>query len=118
MRITAGEGDIKSYMGVPLRSGDEVLGVLAIRNITKSRTFNINDDRILTTVGSQLGAAIQNARLFEQIQNLLKFSKILFKNGLTNLKKNVTVLINSIRLLLNWHVLLIWNNFWNVHSAW
>lgn len=68
MRITAGEGDIKSYMGVPLRSGDEVLGVLAIRNITKSRTFNINDDRILTTVGSQLGAAIQNARLFEQIQ--------------------------------------------------
>jgi GAF domain-containing protein len=68
MRITAGEGDIKSFMGVPLRSGDQILGVLAIRNITKKRTFNINDDRILTTVGSQLGAAIQNARLFEQIQ--------------------------------------------------
>lgn len=68
MKITAGEGDIKSYMGVPLRSGDAILGVLAIRNITKKRTFNINDDRILTTIGAQLGAAIQNARLFEQIQ--------------------------------------------------
>lgn len=69
MKISNGEGDIKSYMGVPLKSGDTVLGVLAIRNITKDRTFNINDDRILTTVGSQLGAAIQNARLFEQIQD-------------------------------------------------
>lgn len=69
MRIITAEGDIKSYMGVPLKSGDTVLGVLAIRNISKKRTFNINDDRILTTVGSQLGAAIQNARLFSQIQD-------------------------------------------------
>lgn len=69
MKIVNGEGEIKSYMGVPLKSGDTVLGVLAIRNITKKRTFNINDDRILTTVGSQLGAAIQNARLFGQIQD-------------------------------------------------
>ncbi|MEO0596758.1 MAG: GAF domain-containing protein, partial [Chloroflexota bacterium] len=68
MKITAGEGEIKSYMGVPLKSGDTIHGVLAIRNVTKKNTFNINDDRILTTVGSQLGAAIQNARLFEQVE--------------------------------------------------
>lgn len=68
MKIVSGEGDVKSYMGVPLKSGDTVLGVLAIRNTTKKRTFNINDDRILTTVGAQLGAAIQNARLYGQIQ--------------------------------------------------
>jgi PAS domain S-box-containing protein len=68
MKLTNGEGQIKSYMGVPLKSGDTILGVLAIRNISRKRAFNINDDRILTTVGAQLGAAIQNARLFEQIQ--------------------------------------------------
>ncbi|MGJ3240167.1 MAG: GAF domain-containing protein [Anaerolineae bacterium] len=68
MKISNGEGNIKSYMGVPLKSGETILGVLAIRNRTKRRTFNINDDRILTTVGSQLGAAIQNARLFSQTQ--------------------------------------------------
>jgi PAS domain S-box-containing protein len=67
MGITNGEGDVKSYMGVPLISGDQVVGVLAIRSNTKSRAFNVNDDRILTTVGSQLGAAIQNARLFERV---------------------------------------------------
>ncbi len=69
MHIDNGEGDIKSYMGVPLKSGNDVLGVLAVRNVTNPRAFSINDDRILTTVGSQLGAAIQNARLFERLED-------------------------------------------------
>jgi PAS domain S-box-containing protein len=69
MGIVNGEGEAKSYLGVPLISGDQVLGVLALRNMTKSRAFNLNDDRILTTVGSQLSAAIQNARLFERVSS-------------------------------------------------
>jgi PAS domain S-box-containing protein len=68
MGITSGEGDALSYMGVPVKSGDQVLGVLAIRNRERSRAFSLNDDRVLSTVGSQLGAAIQNARLFERIE--------------------------------------------------
>ncbi len=67
MGLSNGEGDIENYMGVPLKTGSEVLGVLAIRNVTRKHSFNINDDRILTTVGSQLGAAIQNARLYERV---------------------------------------------------
>lgn len=67
--IVNGEGDAKSYLGVPLISGEQVLGVLAIRSNTRSRAFNVNDDRILTTVGSQLSAAIQNARLFERVSS-------------------------------------------------
>lgn len=69
MGITNGEGDAKSYMGVPVKSGDQVVGVLAVRNMHRTRAFTLNDDRILTTVGSQLGAAIQNARLFERVSN-------------------------------------------------
>ncbi|MCS6836745.1 MAG: GAF domain-containing protein [Anaerolineae bacterium] len=67
MGVTNGEGDAKSYMGVPLLIGDQVLGVLAIRNRQRSRAFNLNDERILTTVASQLAAAIQNAKLFERV---------------------------------------------------
>jgi PAS domain S-box-containing protein len=65
--ITNGEGDVKSYMGVPLMAGDQVYGVLAVRDTRRTRAFTLNEQRILTTVGSQLGAAIQNARLFDQI---------------------------------------------------
>lgn len=67
--ITNGEGDIKSYLGVPLIAGDEVYGVLAVRDTQRTRAFTINEQRILTTVGSQLGAAIQNARLYKRIQS-------------------------------------------------
>ncbi len=69
MGITNGEDDAKSYMGVPLIAGDEVLGALAVRDANRTRAFNVNDERILTTVSTQLGAAIQNSRLFEQITN-------------------------------------------------
>ncbi|MFN8372575.1 MAG: GAF domain-containing protein, partial [Anaerolineae bacterium] len=67
--IVTTEGDIKSYMGVPLISGNQVIGVLAVRDSKKSRAFGVNDQGILTTVASQLGAAIRNAQLFEQINN-------------------------------------------------
>jgi PAS domain S-box-containing protein len=68
--ITNGEGDAKSYLGVPLKAGDQVFGVLALRDTTRTRAFTINDQRILETVGSQLGAAIQNAQLFGRINTL------------------------------------------------
>lgn len=67
LNIVNGEGEAKSYLGVPLLSGNDILGVLAIRSNTKTRAFNVNQDRILSTVGSQLAAAIQNARLFERV---------------------------------------------------
>ncbi|MBZ0293833.1 MAG: GAF domain-containing protein, partial [Anaerolineae bacterium] len=66
--ITSSEGDVKSYLGVPLIAGDEVVGVLAVRDSRRTRAFGVNSQGILTTVGAQLGAGIQNARLFEKLQ--------------------------------------------------
>jgi PAS domain S-box-containing protein len=68
--ISPGEGDVKSYMGVPLISGDEVVGVLALRDTTRTRAFGVNTSGILTTIASQLGASIQNARLFSKLNAL------------------------------------------------
>ncbi|MBC8099786.1 MAG: GAF domain-containing protein [Armatimonadetes bacterium] len=70
LNITNGEGDARSYLGVPLKSGDRVFGVLALRDTERTRAFTINDQRILETVGAQLGAAIQNAQLFDRVTNL------------------------------------------------
>ncbi|GAB4530202.1 MAG: hypothetical protein OHK0046_50650 [Anaerolineae bacterium] len=69
MGITNGEGDVKSYLGVPLMAGDVVNGVLAVRDMERRRAFSVNEQRILTTVGAQVGAAVQNARLFNQISS-------------------------------------------------
>jgi PAS domain S-box-containing protein len=69
MKISDGEGSARSYLGVPIAAGDQVLGVLAVRDMHNTRAFGINTERLLTTVGTQLGAAIQNARLFNRISH-------------------------------------------------
>ena len=69
LNIENGEGDATRYLGVPLIAGDQVVGALAIRDSNQTRPFGLNDQRILTTIGTQLGAAIQNANLFERISN-------------------------------------------------
>ncbi|HRL10813.1 MAG TPA: GAF domain-containing protein [Aggregatilineales bacterium] len=66
--ITSTEAEYKSYMGVPLSAENRVFGVIALRDTQRTSAFTINDQRILTTVGAQLGAAIQNVRLFQQVQ--------------------------------------------------
>lgn len=70
--IVNGEGDAKSYMGVPLKAGDEVVGVLAIRDRQRTRAFTVNNENILSTVGAQIGVAIQNARLYERVTGLAR----------------------------------------------
>lgn len=68
--ISNGEGSVKSYLGVPLVAGDEVLGVLAIRDSQRTRAFGVNSQNILTTIATQLGAAIQNVRLIDKLSAL------------------------------------------------
>ncbi len=67
--ITNGEEDALRYLGVPLIAGDQVVGVLAVRDSQQKRPFGLNDQRILTTIGAQLGATIQNSRLFDRVRN-------------------------------------------------
>jgi GAF domain-containing protein/sensor histidine kinase regulating citrate/malate metabolism len=70
--IVNGEDDAKRYLGVPLIAGDQVVGVLAVRDTVVSRPFGLNDQRILTTIGTQLGATIQNAQLFAEINERVR----------------------------------------------
>ena len=62
--------EAKCFLGVPLFAGDEVIGVLAVRDDEDPLAFSHNDQRILTTVGAQLGVAIQSTRLFQQTLEL------------------------------------------------
>ena len=61
--------DSSRFLGVPLMAGDQVAGVLAVRDTKQTRPFGLNDNRILTTIAAQLGATLQNAQLFERVQN-------------------------------------------------
>ncbi len=60
----------RCFLGVPLTVGEDVIGVLGVRDDSEPAAFSHNDQRILTTVGGQLGVAIQSTRLFQQTLKL------------------------------------------------
>ena len=65
------EEEIQSYMGVPITVGDRVLGVVDVQSY-KTGAFSESNLRILQILSANMGAAIQNARLFDETQRLLK----------------------------------------------
>jgi len=58
-------GGTESYVGVPIPVGDKAIGVFAIG--TRERdAYSISEERLLTTLASTMGVALENARLIEE----------------------------------------------------
>ncbi|MGO9572068.1 MAG: ATP-binding protein [Desulfomonilaceae bacterium] len=58
---------IKSLLSVPLMAKDAIVGVLTITS-TSPYHFTDEEIRLMTHIGNQLGMAIENARLHEEIK--------------------------------------------------
>jgi signal transduction histidine kinase len=55
----------RSFLGVPLRRGDEILGTLEV--VTKEeRRFSLDEQAVMSAFADQAAVAIDNARLFEE----------------------------------------------------
>ena len=59
--------DPESYMGVPIMVGDKVLGAVDVQAY-RPNAFNEDNLRLLSTLASNMGVAIENARLFDEAQ--------------------------------------------------
>ncbi|HNB53469.1 MAG TPA: PAS domain S-box protein, partial [Anaerolineales bacterium] len=60
-----------SWLGVPILSGEEAVGVISLQHTTPSSQFSDNDAQLLSTIAANLSTAIQNIRLLEQTQTTL-----------------------------------------------
>jgi GAF domain-containing protein len=71
--VRSGEAADKneSYLGVPILTGDRVIGVIAVQSYKKN-TYGQDDVRLLQTLASSMSVALENARLFDETQRLLK----------------------------------------------
>jgi GAF domain-containing protein/CheY-like chemotaxis protein/HAMP domain-containing protein len=65
------EDKTESYIGVPIISSDKVLGVISVQSY-KPYAFDENHLRLLLTLAANMGVALENARLFDETQRLLK----------------------------------------------
>ncbi len=56
----------KSVLFVPLATGGKVAGVISLQNIDREHAFDVDDLRLLTTLGGSLTVALENARLVQE----------------------------------------------------
>jgi anti-anti-sigma regulatory factor len=57
----------RSWLGAPMIAGDEVQGVLSVQSYQPS-AFKQSDADLLLLLASQVGVAVENARLFQQLR--------------------------------------------------
>ncbi|MBN8581950.1 MAG: GAF domain-containing protein [Anaerolineae bacterium] len=69
--LLAGSSFPKALIAIPILVGDQVYGSLSIQNFERERAFHENDLRLLSTLAGSMGISIQNAKLFDESQNLL-----------------------------------------------
>ncbi len=62
----------KSLLFVPMLSGNVIRGYVSLQNISKENAFSESDIRLLETLSSSMSVALENARLFDETNRLLK----------------------------------------------
>lgn len=74
-KVTFGVGNtlmMKSGVFVPLMLGNKVKGYISLQNIDHEYAFNDSDVSLLKILANSMSAAIENARLFDETNRLLK----------------------------------------------
>jgi HD-GYP domain-containing protein (c-di-GMP phosphodiesterase class II) len=64
-RFSAAGDRVRACLGAPMTISERVIGVIAVAH-PEPNTFDANDLRLLTTLGGQIAAAIERARLLEE----------------------------------------------------
>ncbi|HMQ07436.1 MAG TPA: GAF domain-containing protein, partial [Saprospiraceae bacterium] len=62
----------KSAVFVPMLSSGSVFGSISLQNVDKEHAFSDSDIRLLTTLTNSMTVALENARLFDETNRLLK----------------------------------------------
>ncbi|HEX4324593.1 MAG TPA: GAF domain-containing protein, partial [Gaiellaceae bacterium] len=66
-----------SYLGVPIVVGSRSIGVISVQSIEEEGRFGEQDVRLLSTIAANVGVAIQNARLFSEIDRQKQYFEML-----------------------------------------
>ena len=79
-RLRVGGEPTRAYIGVPLIVRDQVIGVLSIQSY-QPHAFGEDHLRLLETLATQAAVAIENARLFDEVQRRAERMRVLNEIG-------------------------------------
>ena len=71
----SGHPPVRTYLGVPLRVGSEVIGMVGVAN--RKEGYSDDEGRLLSTFANQAAVAIDNARLYESQKDLIRRLELL-----------------------------------------
>ena len=70
-----------SFLGVPIRSKGNVLGLLYLTEKLDAAEFSPEDEEVATQLATQAAVAVENARLFEQVRRTGKYLERLIQDS-------------------------------------
>ncbi len=75
--VTHSEAGLKSFLAVPLVSGEVAIGVLAVEDYKHEDAFQESDLRVLGPIAAQVAVSIENARLYGELEQRLSETQTL-----------------------------------------
>lgn len=68
--VPEGHPPIGPFLGVPMRIKERIIGTLFVANLLGGTPFTADDEEIILALATQASGAIQNARLYHQVEEL------------------------------------------------
>jgi GAF domain-containing protein len=67
----------KSWLGVPLIVGNEVLGAIIVQDAENEHRFDLDDLRLMTTLAAQIAITLRNIRLYQDAREYAERERLL-----------------------------------------
>jgi PAS domain S-box-containing protein len=68
-----------SFLGVPILVGTRAIGAISVQSTQKAGRFDEADQHLLSTIAANVGAAIENARLFAEVARQKEYFETFFQ---------------------------------------
>lgn len=99
---------VTSWLGVPILTRNEVLGVISVQSISTPDVFDESDKEVLVTIASQSALAIQNASLYaETYQSLAQ--RVQELDSIFRTTQDGILLLNQ-----DWQMVAVNRSFWQL----
>ncbi|MGA2504843.1 MAG: GAF domain-containing protein [Anaerolineales bacterium] len=105
--LFSNEGMTRSILAVPMRAGERITGMISVQSY-QPNTYNNEDNALLEMLAAHAGAAIENARLFEETRRSLNELELLYHASLAAAQINslhaiAQRIVDTIEKLLKWN---------------